>query len=190
MGEAVNIRGRFKDEKGRYEEIKAVLIEGLSQYLRPDDSSVRWESYFEIKDEYMELSFSTFGNLGFALKYIENDFISQYNDVKCEFFYLDLSYAGAYGDKVAFDGEKIIHGFNSIFNPSFEKPYISEDGIKMYFSEYGGVMVDIKCPECESPMYIDFSGLYCSECDEEIEKIEGICIEDLYYEFLVYDCSM
>lgn len=192
MGEAVSINGRFKDEKGRYEEIKSVLIEGLSQHLRPNYYPVNWEDYFDIEDEYMELSFDTFGNLGFALEYIENDFISQYNDVKCEFFYLDLNSDNAHGDKVAFDGEKIIHGFNSIFKPSFEKPYISEDGIKMYFSVDGGVgvMVDIECPECGSPMFIESSELYCSECGEEIEEIEEIYIEDLYYEFLANDCSM
>lgn len=175
MGEAVSINGRFKDEKGRYEEIKSVLIEGLSQHLRPDDSPVNWEAYFDIKDEYMELYFMTFGNYGLAMEYIEHDFISEYNDVKCEFFYLDLSLGGGEidADKVAFDGTKIIHGFH----PGPEMPLISEDW---------NYLVDIECPECgTSPIELCTEDeLYCSECDslfgpEEVESDTSIL--DLFW---------
>ena len=79
----VEIRGKFKDNKGRYAEIQQVLIEGLAKHLEPDEE---WSSYFTHEKNSLKLYIpDTFGNWGWAMEFVSEDFVELYPDVVVEF---------------------------------------------------------------------------------------------------------
>lgn len=103
----VTYKGRFKDKKGRYEEIRDTLISGFNEIgLEPEEFEDDWEELFEIEDDYLELYIDNcYGNWGDALEYIEKSFIKQYSDVLVEFCIAEY-YGSILIERIVYDGKK------------------------------------------------------------------------------------
>ena len=106
--DSLEVRGRFRDTKGSYNDIQQVLIDGLSQHLTPNDYPVVWEDYFQFKNDYLEIWLDdSFGNWGRAIKFIKEDFVKAYQDVVFEFYCIERNGWELTGEKVICDGENL-----------------------------------------------------------------------------------
>lgn len=168
MGEAVQITGKFKTKKEKYEEVKQVLIAGLSEYLRPDDSPVRQESYFEITKDALELSFYSFGNYGFAQEYIEKTFIKEYSDVLVEFavtVYEDESFT----ETIIYDGKTVRTEFESENYYDDEECFDEDEDLEWYEFEFDSI---------DSLKFEESIFVLTNLCTEDNKKISDIILNE------------
>ena len=161
--DCVRYHGRFKTDKTRYEEIKDTLIKGFIELgLEPDESFKcndveGWKTLFRDKEDYLELYIDNcFGNWGYALDYIEKDFIKTHKDVMVEFCIVEY-YGGVNAERIAYDGKNITNGF-----PDNEKADSS--------CEIG------RCMQCDNDEFEEIEdGMFrCTVCKEEWTR-EELC---------------
>ena len=169
----VSYHGRFKDEKGRYEEIRDILINdlielgldvvdsykvidknGRDQWESVGQDREAWKTLFKNENGYLELYISEcYGNWSKAMEYIEKSFIKKYGDVKVEFVITAYYDDGVSVERILYDGEKI-----NKETPVMETPI---------------------CPICQSFDFelIDENLYRCAVCNNEF------CEEEFMYDY-------
>lgn len=147
--------GRFKDSKGRYEEIKELLVERLDAEasLEPE-IPCDWDMVFEFKDDYLELSMlECLGNASDAIEFIKQEFVKEYPDVMVELFYKLYDSCYVEGEKVTYDG--------NVLKYTEHRASWTVDG-------YG-----IKCPKCKKEFLENHNDFFhCSGCGNDFSLQE------------------
>ncbi len=102
------VKGRLKTSKENYENVKNVLVNGLSQHLSPNNESNNLLDCFDEKENFLELNiYDALGNPGRALKYMEKDFAGICPDVCFEMLFVEYYSDCVSGDRLYYDGEKM-----------------------------------------------------------------------------------
>lgn len=140
--DCVSYHGRFKTDKVRYEEIKDTLIRGFIELGLEPDKSFKcndvegWKTLFRDKEDYLELYiYNCFGNWGYALDYIEKDFIKTHKDVMVEFGIVEY-YDGPNANGIIYDGKRVSHAIPDFVEVIYEDEYYDEEDNEWYEFEF------------------------------------------------------